>query len=397
MEKEKNRLFKFATKELSQDAFIAWCINWFNFKESVEGNSNKAKLIHLSESILEKILCNANVEVKDIKKVSVIRQYSKIDILLIITTKKMEEYFVIIEDKVQSKLSKGQEKYFYINQLIEKLENNRNNQNILQIHDFKKENIIAVYWNTKGFNQNIGDVQENVKKIIKKELICINGNDTLELLKDYINCSEIVEDFYLSLQEYLRVNNQIKNDIYSVDTILNNKKIKEGTTFSKNYYVYNCFSDLLNKKYGAHNHSQKGGIILRNLSNRVKNEGILNKSNCLGTISKNDKDIVAVNTIKFYKYNGNYQNQMSLDMSEWYETVDKNKLHTNLRYVFLFGQKFNTFREKRYEFFGLYKLIEYDEKNNIRKWKKCNVENSEITLEEDKIIELIKQNENKGR
>ena len=96
MRKEENKLFKFATKELSQDAFISWCINWFNFKDSVKGNKNKEKLTQLSENILEKILINTNVKVKDIKEVSIIRQYIGIDILLIITTKKLEEYFVII-------------------------------------------------------------------------------------------------------------------------------------------------------------------------------------------------------------------------------------------------------------------------------------------------------------
>ena len=29
-----NNIFDFATSELSQDAVICWCINWFNFKDS---------------------------------------------------------------------------------------------------------------------------------------------------------------------------------------------------------------------------------------------------------------------------------------------------------------------------------------------------------------------------
>lgn len=28
---EKNNLFSFATSELSQDAFICWCLNWINY------------------------------------------------------------------------------------------------------------------------------------------------------------------------------------------------------------------------------------------------------------------------------------------------------------------------------------------------------------------------------
>ena len=393
MRKEENKLFKFATKELSQDAFISWCINWFNFKDSVKGNKNKEKLTQLSENILEKILINTNVKVKDIKEVSIIRQYIGIDILLIITTKKLEEYFVIIEDKVQSKLSKGQVKDFYISKLIKKLDNNINNQKLLEINEFKKENIIPVFWNTKGFKENIDEVQKNVRKIIGKELIYINGNDTIEFLKNYIDCSEIVEDFYICLQEYLRANNKIIDDKYSVEAIIKNNKIQEGTTFSKNYNAYNCFSNLLNKKYTAHNHSQIGGIILKDLSSRILKEEVLNKDSKLPNTSKNGKNIIAVNTIKFYTFNGDYQNYMTENNGEWHEITPPNKLYTNLRYIFLFGQRFNTFREKRYEFFGLYKLTEYDKKNNIRKWKKCSVENNEIPLEENKIIELIKQYE----
>ena len=204
---------------------------------------------------------------------------------------------------------------------------------------------------------------------------------------------QIVEDFYICLQEYLRANNKIIDDKYSVEAIIKNNKIQEGTTFSKNYYAYNCFSNLLNKKYTAHNHSQIGGIILKDLSSRILKEEVLNKDSKLPSTSKNGKNIIAVNTIKFYTFNGDYQNYMTENNGEWHEITPPNKLYTNLRYIFLFGQRFNTFREKRYEFFGLYKLTEYDKKNNIRKWKKCSVENNEIPLEENKIIELIKQYE----
>lgn len=30
----KNSIFEFATGELSQDAFICWCANWFNDDQS---------------------------------------------------------------------------------------------------------------------------------------------------------------------------------------------------------------------------------------------------------------------------------------------------------------------------------------------------------------------------
>ena len=31
---ERNNIFNFATSELSQDAFICWCLNWLNYEDS---------------------------------------------------------------------------------------------------------------------------------------------------------------------------------------------------------------------------------------------------------------------------------------------------------------------------------------------------------------------------
>ena len=42
---EKNNIFKFATKELSQDAFICWLINWINFKQDNQQLYSKAQKI----------------------------------------------------------------------------------------------------------------------------------------------------------------------------------------------------------------------------------------------------------------------------------------------------------------------------------------------------------------
>ena len=49
-----NNIFKFATKELSQDAFLAWLINWLNIKEN---NENKA-IRKCANNFLKKILEN---------------------------------------------------------------------------------------------------------------------------------------------------------------------------------------------------------------------------------------------------------------------------------------------------------------------------------------------------
>lgn len=82
---ENNNIFRFATKELSQDAFICWCINWINYKD--------ARLYDLAVDVLH-LLGQDSFEGLEIKQ-----QYKKTDILLI---SQSEDKAVIIEDKVFS-------------------------------------------------------------------------------------------------------------------------------------------------------------------------------------------------------------------------------------------------------------------------------------------------------
>ena len=399
MEREENKLFKFATKELSQDAFICWCINWFNYKENVKGDKKKEQLVKMSEKILDKILENTDISSFHIKEVRIIRQFENIDITLVITTKSSKQYIVIIEDKVGANLSSKQKRDLYVSDLIKALENNEDKQELLGVTEFNEKNIIPVFWKTSVWNEEKEKLQKELTKNTKKEVICINGNDTLKMLKDYIKCSEIVEDFYICLQDYLRINNQLPDDEYCVNKIIENGKLIEGTTFSKNYYVYNCFSKLTGKEYNKKSHPQTGGIILDKLSKRIIKEKVLNDSNKLEK-RNNNKNIVAVDTIRFFKFKTSYKNKLSEDNKKWYEqveqkNVDRGEFYTNLRYIFLFARKLNVFRKEQYEFLGLYKLIRYDENSNTRLWKKQKLPNNTVFLNEDEIIKVIKSIENK--
>lgn len=399
MEREANKLFKFATKELSQDAFICWCINWFNYKEIVKSDKKKEQLVKMSEKILDKILENTDINSFHIKEVRIIRQFENIDITLVITTKSSKQYIVIIEDKVGANLSSKQKRDLYVSDLIKALENNEDKQELLGITEFNKDNIVPVFWKTSVWNENKEELQKELSKYIGKEVICINGNDTLEILKEYIDYSEIIEDFYTCLQDYLRINNQLPDDEHCVNKIKENGKLIEGTTFSKNYYVYNCFSKLTGKEYNKKSHPQTGGIILDKLSKRIIKEKVLNNSNKLEK-RNNNKNIVAVDTIRFFKFKTSYKNKLSEDNKKWYEqveqkNVDRGEFYTNLRYIFLFARKLNVFRKEQYEFLGLYKLIRYDENSNTRLWKKQKLPNNTVFLNEDEIIKVIKSIENK--
>ena len=399
MEREENKLFKFATKELSQDAFICWCINWFNYKETIKGDKNKEQLVRMSEKILNKILENTDINSFHIKEVKIIRQFENIDITLVITTKSSKQYIVIIEDKVGANLSNHQRKDLYVSDLTNALKNNKEKQDLLSITEFNEKNIVPVFWKTSVWNEEKEVLQKELSKHIGKEVVCINGNDTLELLKDYIKSSEIVEDFYICLQDYLRINNQLLEDEYCVKKIVENEKIIEGTTFSKNYYVYNCFSKLIGKEYTGKSHPQTGGKVLDKLSKRILEEKVLNKSNKLER-RNNKENVVAVDTIRFFNFGTSYKNRLSEDNKKWYEEleqkiVDKGEFYTNLRYIYLFARKLNVFRKEQYEFLGLYKLIDYDKKNKTRIWEKQELPHNTVPLNEDEIIKVIKGIENK--
>ena len=399
MEREENKLFKFATKELSQDAFICWCINWFNYKESVKGNKDKEKLVKMSEEILNKILENTDINSSHIKEVKIIRQFENIDITLVITTKSSKQYIVIIEDKVGANLNEHQQQDLYVGKLTKALKDNKEKQDLIGVTEFNEKNIIPVFWKTSVWNEEKEELKKKLTKNTKKKVVCINGNDTLEILKDYIKYSEIVEDFYICLQDYLRINNQLQDDEYCVKKIVENGKIIEGTTFSKNYYVYNCFSKLIGKEYTGKSHPQTGGKVLDNLSKRILKENILNKSNSLER-RNNKENVVAVDTIRFFKFGTSYKNRLSEDNKKWYEEleqkiVDKGEFYTNLRYIYLFARKLNVFRKEQYEFLGLYKLIDYDNKNKTRIWGKQELPHNTVPLNEDEIIKVIKGIENK--
>ena len=165
MEREENKLFKYATKELSQDAFICWCINWINYKNH--------KLYGLGKDFLNMVITDdkgrRKFEITENTEVKIIRQYASIDILLIVDNK----YIVIIEDKINTfnhnQVSANNIKSMvYRDKLINLLSNKDNvaidgritsktdkkqieNANKrceeLGIEEFKKQNIIEVYMN----------------------------------------------------------------------------------------------------------------------------------------------------------------------------------------------------------------------------------------------------------
>lgn len=172
-----NNLFSFATGELSQDAFICWCINWFN-------DLSKPNLQEMAKRILYKL-----TNIDDIKTVDIYRQFSekvevdgknlsvKIDVLVIIN----KNIAVIIEDKV------------YTSEHSDQI--NRYAVGLKKIYQNKKQpldKIFTVFWKT-GFYYDID-------KVTIAD-VPVNAQDVKAILKDYLCESEIIKDYYEYLEK----------------------------------------------------------------------------------------------------------------------------------------------------------------------------------------------------
>ena len=180
----KNNIFAFATSELSQDAFICWLCNWVNYK------TEKPEMYDLAKKFLNKLLEGRCVEYKN--PLYIIKQFgdnnNKIDILLIVENK----YAVIIEDKTYTS-EHGEQLIRYKKLLLNISDGIKRNSNIPL--ELKDEDIITVYLKT-GFHYH------NDRKV--KVDVRIDGNILYDILKDYMNCSEILEAYCINLDTRLK-------------------------------------------------------------------------------------------------------------------------------------------------------------------------------------------------
>ena len=97
-----NNIFSFATGELSQDAFICWCLNWINEPDTVATHRYRQLGLDLLAKLIDKPSnCDKllKVDIKSIDKVILVQQVLNIDVLAIIPQYKLA---IIIEDKTNT-------------------------------------------------------------------------------------------------------------------------------------------------------------------------------------------------------------------------------------------------------------------------------------------------------
>lgn len=194
----KNNLFQYATKELSQDALLCWLANWYNYD---------GPLKTLSEDFIRMIVSRNKKTAFDIKKVTVLRQYNHIDVLLIVN----DSLGIIIEDKTSS--------CEHDNQITRYAEQLFNSPVIMADDSVHIEEIICVYYKTAEY------VKEDDAVSQKNEIVKITRKDMLALIKPYIEKSEILLDYY----EYLK---SIDNTYNAIEEHYNHFEYNEAMKHS---------------------------------------------------------------------------------------------------------------------------------------------------------------------
>jgi len=173
-------LFKFATSELSQDAFICWLLSWAD-QDYQTGNDKHRALNRLATSVLALFFKKAGNSLPSrIDKIVVKRQANNIDVLCIIN----DTYCVLIEDKVGS--------LQHSDQLI------RYKQFMLNGHaqTFTEDKIIPIYLQTHD--------QSNYKAVLKDGFYPVTRRDLLDLFNSEQNATLQESDIYSDYYNYLQ-------------------------------------------------------------------------------------------------------------------------------------------------------------------------------------------------
>ena len=224
----KNNLFSFATSELSQDAFICWCLNWINYLNE--------DLYPMAKDIFLNLLEEKNLENE---KIEIIRQYKKIDILVILKNSKRA---YIIEDKIYSSEHSNQ-----INRYKEDIETIKK--------ELKIETIKTIYFKTGfwfSYDYNIANDKEKVD-------IKIDREDFLNILKKYRGKNKILEDNCEHFERIKENEEKEKNYLISEEEFIQKKYWELNIAWSA-ISQYEFIRYIFPKEYIRSGRSIGGGV-----------------------------------------------------------------------------------------------------------------------------------------
>ncbi|MCR4649655.1 MAG: PD-(D/E)XK nuclease family protein, partial [Lachnospiraceae bacterium] len=175
-----NNLFYYATKELSQDAFICWLCSF----ALEDANKSDLELVNCAKNLIYEFMKRGletnEINVDEIKLLSISKQDNNIDVLLTVFYKE-KAYKIIIEDKTHT--SEHDDQLIRYKKYLED----------------KCDQVIGIYFKT-GFQSNLKNVEDaNYKLFDRKDIInclenCKTNNSILldyrEYWKDFDNFSQ---------------------------------------------------------------------------------------------------------------------------------------------------------------------------------------------------------------
>jgi hypothetical protein len=174
-------IFDIATKELSQDAFIAWLLQWGDKSNEKYDKSLHSCGVEFAKRLIKKQIEGFN---EDIKKVNSGRQWLNIDIWAEIN----DEYFIIIEDKTNTKQ--------HSNQLV------RYKEEATKWCEENSYKLVCIYLKTGN------ESQQSLKEVEKEGYAVYNRNDFLNLLREYQIKNDVYNDYLKHLEGIERRNNE---------------------------------------------------------------------------------------------------------------------------------------------------------------------------------------------
>lgn len=412
MLKKDNNLFKFATKETTQDSFFSWIINFYNVTDD-ELYKNFSK--EFLKTIMPKDLVD---KINDIKSIDITRQFCDIDILLTLNMKNSEQYYLIIENKTSSDLGPHQTKtILYYTKLIHYLYNNkdkfkelsidvdtvnrkyedkvyavliktaiRNNDNddkdkiINSITTLnKEENEYDYYQTSKKYIESI-----SISEFLDKHIKFINTDEDLlkitNVISKYKSLDNLIESYYDSISFNLSNDSMLKNDENSVDSIVKRGYLIENKThFRTNKLCFKCFESNLTTRNLDNINNQSNSITLDKLNYEFNDE----------------RKLVIVDTLNF-KSGNYYDNKFEYNGNFWLEKIRENNNSNKIRYIFLFVKEIDFFRNEYYTFKGLYRFKEISNVNeeSYNVWEKCKVsDNGIVSIKKQDIEDYIRKEE----
>ena len=214
----KNNLFTFATSQLSQDAFICWCLNWINYPNEILYPMAKDIFSNLLKE--EKNLENKEIEIR--------KQYKKIDVLVILKNSKKA---YIIEDKTNT---------FENNQIIRYKEAIKNEIDIIK----------TVYFKTGFWFSDDDSVLTDIK---------INREDFLGILNKYREKNQILDDYCEYFERVTESEEKEKNYLISEEE-LTQKKYWELNIARSIITQYQFMRYIFSKRYIRSGRSIGGGV-----------------------------------------------------------------------------------------------------------------------------------------